>query len=76
MFMLYVNLFGPTRVRSAKQKVTLAGVKPRRLVQILAAHVGNPVAKDVLAEALWDGRPPQSYVASTRSTCTSSGSSR
>ena len=65
--MLYVNLFGPTRVRCGKQTVALAGVKPRRLVQMLAADLGNPVAKDVLAEALWDGRPPSSYVASVES---------
>ena len=65
--MLYVNLFGSTRVRCGKQTVALAGVKPRRLVQMLAADLGNPVAKDVLAEALWDGRPPSSYVASVES---------
>jgi len=67
MLMLYVNLFGPTRVHCGKQPVALAGVKPRRLVQVLAAELGNPVAKDVLAEALWDGRPPSSYVASIES---------
>jgi DNA-binding SARP family transcriptional activator len=67
MLMLTVNLFGPTRVRCGRQAVALAGVKPRRLVQMLAADLGNPVAKDVLAETLWDGRPPKSYVASIES---------
>lgn len=65
--MIYVNLFGPTRVHCGSQPVAVAGVKPRRLVQMLAADLGNPVAKDVLAEAMWDGRPPASYVASVES---------
>jgi DNA-binding SARP family transcriptional activator len=65
--MLDISLFGQTRIHRGSQPIAVAGVKPRRLVQMLAANLGNPVAKDLLAEALWDGRPPASYVASVES---------
>jgi DNA-binding SARP family transcriptional activator len=68
--MIDISLFGTTRVRtdaSPARGIDLSGVKPRRILQILAAELGNPVTKDVLAEGLWDGRPPASYVASVES---------
>ncbi len=68
--MIEITMFGATSVRACpteQRGVGLAGVKPRRVLQILAAELGRPVTKDVLAEGLWDGRPPASYVASVES---------
>ena len=34
---------------------------------MLALDLGTPIAKDLLAERLWDGRPPTSYIATVES---------
>jgi DNA-binding SARP family transcriptional activator len=68
--MIDITLFGPTVVRPVAGPggpVPLPGVKPRQILQVLALELGSPVAKDDLAERLWDGRPPASYLASVES---------
>jgi DNA-binding SARP family transcriptional activator len=65
-----ISMFGPTtaeingRVVSA---VDLGGVKPRQILEILAIEAGSPVAKDRLADLLWEGKPPTSYTGTLES---------
>src|SRR4051794_29501900 len=64
--MMYVKLFGSPTVVTDHGSVSvtdLGGVKPRQILEILALSAGSPVPKDRLAELLWDGQPPKSYVA-------------
>jgi len=67
--MIEISLFGATAVRV--DGVTLGagerGVKPRQILQMLAVELGNPVSKDRLAEGLWEGNPPLSYVSTLES---------
>jgi len=65
--MITVQLFGATRVLVDGEERRVSGVKPRQILEILAANVGQPVAKDRLADLLWDGRPPKSYIGSLES---------
>jgi DNA-binding SARP family transcriptional activator len=68
--MIEISLFGATEVTAGAGRrvpVPLTGVKPRQILAVLAAALGSPVSKDELAERLWDGRPPASYVASVES---------
>jgi len=68
--MLSIRLFGPTAVMTdgGDTPVTdLGGVKPRQILEILAARPGAPVTKDRLAELLWDGEPATSYVGTLES---------
>lgn len=63
--MLDITLFGPTTVAGGTTRITgtaLGGTKPRQLLEMLALQPGTPLSKDVLAEQLWDGRPPVSYI--------------
>ena len=68
--MMYLTLFGVTTVLSEDQPVAITefgGGKPREILEILAVAGGAPVAKDRLAELLWDGTPPKSWVATLES---------
>jgi len=68
--MLQIKLFGPTVVLTdgADTRVSdLGGVKPRQILEILAANPGTPMTKDKLADLLWDGEPPKSYVGTLES---------
>ena len=68
--MLQIRLFGPTVVLTDgdnSQVSDLGGVKPRQILEILAANPGAPVTKDRLADLLWDGEPPKSYVGTLES---------
>ncbi|WP_022920008.1 AfsR/SARP family transcriptional regulator [Ornithinimicrobium pekingense] len=61
MTVVQVRLFGPTRVVPATgAEVRLTG-KHGRILALLALQPGHPVAKDRLAETLWDNDPPRSY---------------
>jgi DNA-binding SARP family transcriptional activator len=68
--MLSITLFGTT---SATQEADgteftdFGGVKPRQILEILALAAGTPVPKDRLADLLWDGAPPRSYVGTLES---------
>jgi DNA-binding SARP family transcriptional activator len=68
--MIDIKLFGPTIVTIEGTRLdaaALGGVKPRQILEMLAAEVGTPLAKDRLAEGLWEGEPPASYLATLES---------
>lgn len=63
--MIAVQLIGPTRVCTdghVLQGRDFGGAKPRQLLELLALHVGTPVSKDRIADLLWEGAPPASWV--------------
>jgi DNA-binding SARP family transcriptional activator len=65
-----ISLFGPTTAEIDGKFITavdLGGVKPRQILEILALEAGSPVAKDRLADLLWQGRPPVSYTGTLES---------
>jgi len=68
--MLSIRLFGPTvgvidgRTLTASD---MGGVKPRQILEILACELGAAVTKDQLADLLWEGRPPASYLGTLES---------
>lgn len=60
--MLEIDLFGRTRARVDGVDVGSLSGKQRQILAILALEAGTPVAKERLADQLWDGSPPGSYV--------------
>lgn len=68
--MLRIQLVGQTAIENdglRRGPDELGGIKPRRLLQMLALEPGTPRSKDVLAEQLWEGRPPNSWLATIES---------
>ncbi len=66
--MLEIKLFGHTSVVVAgRESADLGGVKPRQILQILALAQGTPVSKERLADLLWQGDLPRSYLATLES---------
>lgn len=64
---------GPMEAMVAGRPVDLGAPKQRALLALLVSRVGQPVAVDVMLEALWAGHPPrsattslQAYVANLR----------
>ncbi|MEO3937849.1 BTAD domain-containing putative transcriptional regulator [Dermatophilaceae bacterium Soc4.6] len=68
--MLHITLFGGTGTK-IDGRTTLEsgrlGTKPRQLFEILALHAGQVLSKEMLADLLWEGLPPVSYVAGLES---------
>ena len=68
--MIRISLFGSTGVDTNDHHwgaAELCGTKPRQILELLALSLGTPVPKEVLAECLWEGEPPASYVATLES---------
>ncbi|WP_457204998.1 AfsR/SARP family transcriptional regulator [Nocardioides sp. P5_C9_2] len=67
--MIEVTLLGHTSVRGAVRLTAadMGGVKPRQLLALLALDLGRPVPKDVLADRLWDQRPPNGCITTLES---------
>jgi DNA-binding SARP family transcriptional activator len=68
--MIRIKLFGPTVVEGngvRRSAADLGGGKPRQILEMLALEPGTPVSKDLLAERLWEGQPPPSYIATLES---------
>jgi DNA-binding SARP family transcriptional activator len=68
--MLEIRLFGAMSVVTPAGTLTgseLGGVKPRQILEILAISPGIPVPKHQLADLIWDGCPPRSYVSTLES---------
>jgi len=68
--MLNISLFGETVAEIDGRTVSaseMGGSKPRQILEILACELGSPVAKDQLADQLWSGRLPASYVGTLES---------
>ena len=58
-----ISLFGGTTVTRSDTRVhgnTLGGVKPRKLLEVLALTPGQAVSKDLLADRIWGDHPPRS----------------
>jgi DNA-binding SARP family transcriptional activator len=60
--MLEISVLGEVTVRVDGREVTDVRGKPRQVLEILALHAGTPVSKERLADLLWEGTPPASYV--------------
>jgi DNA-binding SARP family transcriptional activator len=66
--MIEIKLFGTTSILSeGRLSADLGGVKPRQILQILALAAGTPVSKERLADLLWEGDLPRSYLATLES---------
>ncbi|MDQ2755652.1 MAG: winged helix-turn-helix domain-containing protein [Actinomycetota bacterium] len=68
--MLHITLFGGTGTRGdghASPPSGRLGTKPRQLFEILALRAGQTLSKEMLADLLWEGRPPTAYVAGLES---------
>ena len=68
--MIDIKILGPTVITGAGGRLAASdfgGSKPRQLLEMLALDLGTPLPKDLLAERLWDGRPPASYIATVES---------
>ena len=68
--MLHITLFGGTGARvdgHASATTGRLGTKPRQLFEILALQAGQVLSKELLADRLWQGSPPRSYVAGLES---------
>jgi len=60
-----IRLLGPTHATLGGRRVAgrgFGGTKVRQVLEILALAPGRPVAKDQLAELIWDGAPPPSWL--------------
>lgn len=56
-----VALLGPLQVAPGLSAHDLGPPKQRELLAVLALHAGDVITHDVLADALWDGRPPRTF---------------
>ena len=68
--MIDISVFGPTVISGGGGRIAaadLGGAKLRQLLEMLALDLGRPLPKDRIAERLWDGRPPASYIATIES---------
>jgi DNA-binding SARP family transcriptional activator/tetratricopeptide (TPR) repeat protein/DNA-binding XRE family transcriptional regulator len=59
---LAVDVLGPLRVRLGAADVDVAAAMQRRLLALLALHPGQTVPYARLAEGLWAGDPPTSWM--------------
>ncbi|WP_219910957.1 BTAD domain-containing putative transcriptional regulator [Saccharothrix carnea] len=59
-----LRALGPLEAVVAEQPVDLGTPKQRALLALLVSRVGQPVAVDVMLEALWAGHPPPSAITS------------
>jgi DNA-binding SARP family transcriptional activator len=60
--MITISVLGETEVRVDGRTVTTLSTKQRQILAILALADGAPVTRDRLADDLWEGNPPSSYV--------------
>ncbi len=65
-----IKLFGRSAVMRQDEVLpfdALGGAKLRRILEVLALNVGEPVSKDRLADLVWEDHPPASYKAALES---------
>jgi SARP family transcriptional regulator, regulator of embCAB operon len=62
--MIDILLFGQARLFDGYDQVMpdFHGIKPRHVLMLLAIHFGHSLSKERLADALWQGNPPASWV--------------
>lgn len=61
--MISIELFGEIRVSRDGEPCSKLQLKQRQILAILALSPGQPVSRERLADQLWDGAPPASYLA-------------
>jgi DNA-binding SARP family transcriptional activator len=66
---IHIKLCGATTVINdqGERVDKLCGVKPRQVLEMLALSAGTPMSKDRIADLLWDGAPPPSYLGTLES---------
>src|SRR5215471_11755168 len=57
-------ILGPLEARANREPIPLGGPKQRALLAMLLLEAGRVVSLDRLVEALWEGNPPPTAVAS------------
>jgi DNA-binding SARP family transcriptional activator len=62
-----IRILGPIEVRSGGNGRPLPGGHSRTVLATLALHFGEPVGRDRLIEATWEGRPPASAATQVQS---------
>jgi len=60
--MIRIELFGQIRVSCDGEPCSGLSFKQRQILGILALSPGRPVSREQLADQLWEGAPPASYV--------------
>lgn len=60
--MIRIELFGQISVSSDGERCSGLSPKQRQVLGILALSPGRPVPREQLADQLWEGSPPTSYV--------------
>jgi DNA-binding SARP family transcriptional activator len=67
--MIKVTILGPTTVSVDGGTISAAelGGRPRQILEILALDPGTAMPKERLADLLWDGEPPSSYIGTLES---------
>lgn len=60
--MITIHLFGRVGVHVDGRAVEGLSVKQLHILAIMALNPGRPVPREVLADQLWEGSPPASYV--------------
>src|SRR4051812_41720395 len=67
--MIEISLLGLTKVEVDGVEIPEAslGGRLRQVLEILALHAGKPVPKEVLADHIWEGSPPPTYVGTLES---------
>jgi DNA-binding SARP family transcriptional activator len=60
--MLQISVLGQVTALVDGREVTDLRGKARQVLAILTLHAGTPVSKERLADLLWQGQPPASYV--------------
>ena len=67
--MIEIGLLGATRVEVDGVEIPEAslGGRLRQVLEILALNAGTPVPKEVLADYVWEGSPPPTYVGTLES---------
>jgi DNA-binding SARP family transcriptional activator len=61
---LDIRILGPLEVVTGGEHPRLGGSKQRTVLGLLALHVGDPISRDWLVEALWPAGPPRRPLAS------------
>jgi len=67
--MIEIRLLGSTKVEVDGVEIPEAslGGRLRQVLEILALNAGKPVPKEVLADYVWEGSPPPTYVGTLES---------
>src|SRR5262245_51225563 len=61
---MQLQVLGSLQIVQDGQALSPGGPKERRLYAMLVANAGQVVSLSALADVVWDGRPPRSYVKS------------